>query len=200
MYVEDDLSVRSLLLTGVVTVAEARAMHRDRPVVRDFVDSLLLELCRRPLGDNGKHAFVSPFESFVRLLGREREATLARLPSPVAEALSIAAEVFTRENRFARAADVLSRLGGPAPTDRGRALALHTRVGAARIRDGITHPVIGLTIVRYPTLRDTDVRTPEATAITEAEQLYRRCCDHRQHRRTTEQKIVGLAHRLTWPE
>ncbi|WP_280470624.1 hypothetical protein [Nocardia farcinica] len=199
MYVADDLWARELLESGTVSVVEASSMYRASPVVRDFVDSLLLELCRQPLGDNGRHAFVSPFHSFIRLTERDRQGVLLRIPQPVSAVLMTAGQGFSRANQFERAQAVLEQLGGPSASARACALALHTRVAAARIRDGITHPAIGARVMRHPALHENDERTYEVAAIVECDLLYRAWCIGSSERQEIEAAIMSLAETISWP-
>ncbi|MFI5783491.1 hypothetical protein [Nocardia sp. NPDC051570] len=198
MHLEDELAIRSLLLAGAVTVGEANALRRKSPLIRDFTDFLLLDLAGNSLADKSRDAFAAMFGAFVRARDREPHAAIRDLATPVAQILTVTAEGYGLSNRYDRAKAVLHELGGPTPTERAQSLALHARVITARIRDDIVHPIIGLSMMKHPVVRDDDTITTEVTAIAESNRLYQLWLEDRAQRYEVEAAARELAHTVSW--
>ncbi|MFI5783492.1 hypothetical protein [Nocardia sp. NPDC051570] len=199
MEINDDGRIIGLLQRGAMTATEAESMRRCAPIQRNLVDSLLYRLCMQPLSEAAENLFVGPFRSYTELLQREPQAAVQEVPTSVAAVLAAAADGYTLDNCLRRADYVLRTLGGPSESDRGCALALHTRVAAARIRDGVTAPIVGIDYLAWPLEHDRDPRTPEIDAINEGARLRDQWIEQQTSRSQAEVDILALAHTVSWP-
>lgn len=196
MLTQDDLIIERLLLGGSIRLAEAAGMQRTSPIQRDIADSFLKTLCLPALGEGTPGNFGYRFPFYLRWIVDD-PTSLEAVPGPVADAFLWAS---TQEfhGRAMMGEGVRERLVPDAHSDRERGLAIHTRVFATRIRDGVMHPFIGVDQIALPDVYDYDRRCPEVLAIQNSALLRDSWLRSRDTRGSVEEAVLALAASVAW--
>jgi hypothetical protein len=197
----DDFEANQIdTLLRSITFAEADALRRPCPTARNFLDSMLHDLCMQPLGEATERRALLAFRRFAELFDHDPDGFREHIPAPITPVLEAAVSGWTKDNARDRVRSILTILGGPSSTEREHALTLYTRVIAARVRDGYVHPYLAATHLGWPDIHDWDILAkPEIAAMRVAARVKHQWPQFRPNRGVAEQDLLSALEGITWP-
>ena len=183
-----------------ITFAEADALRRPCPTARNFLDSMLHDLCMQPLGEATERRALLAFRRFAELFDHDPDGFREHIPAAIRPVLEAAVSGWTDANAGDRVRGILTALGGPSSTEREHALTLYTRVIAARVRDGYVHPYLAATHLAWPDIHDWDnLAKPEIAAMRVAARVQYQWPQFRPSRGAAEQDLLSVLEGIAWP-
>ena len=197
----DDFEANQIdTLLRSITFAEADALRRPCPTARNFLDSMLHDLCMQPLGEATERRALLAFRRFAELFDHDPDGFREHIPAAITPVLEAAVSGWTEDNAGDRVRGILTALGGPSSTEREHALTLYARVIAARVRDGYVHPYLAATHLAWPDIHDWDnLAKPEIAAMRVGARVKYQWTQFRPNRGVVEQDLLSALEGITWP-
>ncbi|MFE7417918.1 hypothetical protein [Rhodococcus sp. NPDC057529] len=197
----DDFEANQIdTLLRSITFAEADALRRPCPTARNFLDSMLHDLCMQPLGEATERRALLAFRRFAELFDHDPDGFREHIPVAITPVLEAAVSGWTEDNVGDRVRSILTALGGPSSTEREHALTLYARVIAARVRDGYVHPYLAATHLAWPDIHDWDnLAKPEIAAMRVGARVKYQWPQFRPNRGVLEQDLLSALEGITWP-